>query len=394
LEEGCLDAVALELASSSGLGHCVAVPPSLVELRSLLRSLKQHETQPALRWCQTHRSKLKKLNSPLEPLLRLQAFATRVACGDIAGAVAYSREHFPGFATEHPQLVRQAMGSLALPPSARRATHAAMAPWDTLCEHLRSAHRVLTATTPSPPLLLTLAAGLAVLRTPDCQSPPTIPVVATHVAGAPGPATERPSEEEEGEEEGMEMEMEMEMEEVAEGEALQATNAEAEAAAAEASAAAAGMVGLSAGGAAPLRWGPSDAGRGGDDRPQAAAAAAAAAARTAVGGGCKAALCGGGGGGGGGGGCGGRVATDCPVCTLPYARLAARLPSVQRSQSRIVCRLSGQHTDADNLPMVLPDGSVFSQKALLELAGPDGSFAHPLTGERLHLEQLRKAFFL
>ena len=48
----------------------------------------------------------------------------------------------------------------------------------------------------------------------------------------------------------------------------------------------------------------------------------------------------------------------------------------------------------DNLPMVLPDGNVFSQRALASLAAPDGTLPHPLTGERLRLDQLRKAFFL
>ena len=47
-----------------------------------------------------------------------------------------------------------------------------------------------------------------------------------------------------------------------------------------------------------------------------------------------------------------------------------------------------------DVPMVLPDGHVFSQRALSALAATDGTFAHPITGERLKFDSLRKAFFL
>ena len=44
--------------------------------------------------------------------------------------------------------------------------------------------------------------------------------------------------------------------------------------------------------------------------------------------------------------------------------------------------------------MVLPDGNVYSYRALSALAAPDGTFAHPITGDLLLLDTLRKAFFL
>ena len=87
-------------------------------------------------------------------------------------------------------------------------------------------------------------------------------------------------------------------------------------------------------------------------------------------------------------------ATNCPVCSWPYSQLARGLPTVQRPHSTLVCRLSGEHMHENNLPMVLPDGQTYSHKALTALAAPDGTFAHPTTGERLGLDQLRKAFFL
>ena len=57
-------------------------------------------------------------------------------------------------------------------------------------------------------------------------------------------------------------------------------------------------------------------------------------------------------------------------------------------------RLSRECMHEDNLPMVLPDGNVYSYRALEALTGADGTFLHPQTGERLRLDQMRKAFFL
>ena len=82
------------------------------------------------------------------------------------------------------------------------------------------------------------------------------------------------------------------------------------------------------------------------------------------------------------------------VCSFPYAQLAVGLPTVQRSQSAVVCRLSGELMHEGNAPTVLPDGNVYSHNALKEICDYDGVFAHPITGEPLRLNEMRKAFFL
>ena len=91
-------------------------------------------------------------------------------------------------------------------------------------------------------------------------------------------------------------------------------------------------------------------------------------------------------------------ANGCPVCFMPYSAMALQLPSMQRSQSTLICRLSGAIMNEHNEPMVLPDGNVYSHRALRALAreqSDDGSaFYHPLTSERIRLDQLRKAIFL
>ena len=89
------DSTALQLAQESGRAQSLAVPPSLVELRSLLDFLECRDAQPTFEWCTSHKAKLKKLDLPLEVMLQLRAFAVVVESGDVLGAVSMARTHFP-----------------------------------------------------------------------------------------------------------------------------------------------------------------------------------------------------------------------------------------------------------------------------------------------------------
>lgn len=59
----------------------------------------------------------------------------------------------------------------------------------------------------------------------------------------------------------------------------------------------------------------------------------------------------------------GRVAS-CPVCSEPLNSLAACLPHAHCSQSRLVCRISGEPLNENNLPMMLPNGQVYGEKVI------------------------------
>lgn len=85
---------------------------------------------------------------------------------------------------------------------------------------------------------------------------------------------------------------------------------------------------------------------------------------------------------------------ECPVCNPPFKALAQSLPAAQRSQSSLVCRLSGLPMNEDNPPLVLPSGYVYSQQALLALAADNGVLQDPQTREAVRVDQLRKAFFM
>jgi macrophage erythroblast attacher len=84
---------------------------------------------------------------------------------------------------------------------------------------------------------------------------------------------------------------------------------------------------------------------------------------------------------------------ECPVCNEPFQALAEQMPGAQRSQSSLVCRLSGLPMNEDNPPLVLPSGNVYSRDALLSIAA-DGVLRDPQTQEVVHVDQLRKAFFM
>jgi macrophage erythroblast attacher len=89
------------------------------------------------------------------------------------------------------------------------------------------------------------------------------------------------------------------------------------------------------------------------------------------------------------------VNINCPVCVPPYADLAAELPLSHHENSCIVCRITGQVMNENNPPMILPNGHVYSQKALQEMAiKSDGSITCPRTLQVYEYSQAKKVFIL
>ncbi|KAK5671376.1 GID complex subunit containing RING finger motif [Batrachochytrium dendrobatidis] len=85
---------------------------------------------------------------------------------------------------------------------------------------------------------------------------------------------------------------------------------------------------------------------------------------------------------------------NCPVCESDtFGKLAEKLPCSHHVNSCVVCRISGKIMDADNPPLVLPNGQVYSTLALKDIASRnDGSILCPTTGATYHLTETRKAF--
>ncbi|KAF9435220.1 GID complex subunit containing RING finger motif [Entomortierella beljakovae] len=85
---------------------------------------------------------------------------------------------------------------------------------------------------------------------------------------------------------------------------------------------------------------------------------------------------------------------NCPVCDPDtFGALAADLPLSHHINSSIVCRISGQIMNEDNLPMALPNGYVYSFNALTEMADlNNGKITCPRTGSIYDRSQLKKVF--
>ena len=85
---------------------------------------------------------------------------------------------------------------------------------------------------------------------------------------------------------------------------------------------------------------------------------------------------------------------NCPVCgSQALGKLASRLPFGRHTHSVLVCHISGRFMDENNLPMVLPNGHVYSQQALEQMASEnDGMVTCPRTQETFQFADVRKMF--
>ena len=64
-----------------------------------------------------------------------------------------------------------------------------------------------------------------------------------------------------------------------------------------------------------------------------------------------------------------------------FQALAEGLPRAKHVHSKLVCYVTGQIMDEHNLPMVMPNGTVYSEAAVRLLTGPDGrTFTCPKSG--------------
>lgn len=84
---------------------------------------------------------------------------------------------------------------------------------------------------------------------------------------------------------------------------------------------------------------------------------------------------------------------DCPVCSLPLSKITSRLPYSHHETSILVCPISGTIMDADNAPLALPNGHVYSQKALEKMAELHGGYVIcPRTNEKFRFVEVRKCY--
>lgn len=71
--------------------------------------------------------------------------------------------------------------------------------------------------------------------------------------------------------------------------------------------------------------------------------------------------------------------TDTPLMQA-YVTLADRLPYAKHMHSKILCGVTKAVMDEDNVPMVMPNGTVYSEAAVRRLSSDTGMFTCPNSG--------------
>ena len=63
-----------------------------------------------------------------------------------------------------------------------------------------------------------------------------------------------------------------------------------------------------------------------------------------------------------------------------YQKLAEQLPYAKHVHSKLLCHVTKELMDEDNVPMVMPNGTVYSQRAVRRLSSDSGMFTCPKSG--------------
>ncbi|KAG7160563.1 E3 ubiquitin-protein transferase MAEA-like [Homarus americanus] len=86
---------------------------------------------------------------------------------------------------------------------------------------------------------------------------------------------------------------------------------------------------------------------------------------------------------------------DCPVCQPSLNSLASPLPYAHCSQSRLVCHISGEQLNENNQPLMLPNGYVYGQKALQQMASENnGTIVCPRSRQTFNIRDAEKVFVM
>lgn len=86
---------------------------------------------------------------------------------------------------------------------------------------------------------------------------------------------------------------------------------------------------------------------------------------------------------------------ECPVCHPSLNSLAIGLPYSHCSQSRLVCYMSGSPLNENNVPMMLPNGYVYGEQALLKMAtANEGQIVCPRTKEIYPFTDIERVYVM
>ena len=163
---------AVSLSKEAGVSHLVDID-LFSETREVERELRNHNPDPCLAWCQSNRSKLRKLNSNLEYNLRLQQFVEFVRVGQHCEAIQHARRFFTQVEETFLSEVQRAMGLLAFPTDCCYPQYQDLLSevrWEELITKFRLDNYSLLQMSSQSLLITTLQAGLSSLKTHQCYN--------------------------------------------------------------------------------------------------------------------------------------------------------------------------------------------------------------------------------
>lgn len=176
LRRGFLESARL-LADERDLGMLVDVE-TFESMGRIRVALLGGSVAEALAWCQENKKELRKMESKLEFMLRLQQYIELIRTGDqakLVEAIAHAKKYLVPYRSQYAHEFQQACGLLAIPPGppsspAVSYTDLYRDRWQELADLFTTTHNQLLAL-PSVPLLhIALSSGLSALKTPACHA--------------------------------------------------------------------------------------------------------------------------------------------------------------------------------------------------------------------------------
>ena len=142
------------------------------ELQSITQCISDKQCHSLLKWCQDHKSLLKKMNSSLEFQCRTLEYVQLIKTDQLAPAIAYAQAHFPPFSQEYQEDIYVLLGLLTTQLDTTCKAYAALLHdnrWDNLTTRFQSDFATIHGLTQYPILMMSLQAGLAAMKTRSCQ---------------------------------------------------------------------------------------------------------------------------------------------------------------------------------------------------------------------------------
>ncbi|POS86961.1 hypothetical protein EPUL_002409 [Erysiphe pulchra] len=166
---------AVALAKEKHIESLVDVD-TFIQMNKIRENLMNGSVTEALAWCHENKKELRRMESNLEFLLRLQQYIELVRSQNqskLLESISHAKKYLLPYRTSYPREVQQACGLLAFPPGTRAPAYAVLYSqdrWKILANLFSQTHNTLLSLPSSPLLHIALSAGLSALKTPSCHS--------------------------------------------------------------------------------------------------------------------------------------------------------------------------------------------------------------------------------